>query len=407
MIPSNKLRFIKIDDKQITIKCNNNKLTSIIENNNSDIIIDAIFKEKRITKIIDSEKEKEIPKILNKMESLSKIKAQKFYKEFPEVNKIKKEIKTDKKLEEINLQKTLDEMLAMNKELLKNKMVLSLESNLEQNKYKKTHIAKDFRKEIEAKNISLGIELSLKNKTEFTYYYSQDFFKAKDLDFNKIKKEILKNIEEIKDPEEFKGSLKEYNLVFCPETLNDLISKFIIQQIKLENKIKKDSYLETCKFNKKINIYEDPFVDYSPYSKVYDNDLIETKKKYIIQDGKQKNYLANLNDAFKYKKQSTGNAISGLVTNIIFVNGNNKKDKLLKGNVILINNIIGMHTTNAKEGSLNVSATGIQYKDGKRIRALKDIKISEKIQDLFKKVEISKETKWVGNYNLPYMLCKR
>lgn len=409
MNTTNKLRAINYNSNELIIKFIDDKLTNISENNNSYITLDAIFDKKRVKRTIDSIKEKDITKILKQMKSISKIKEQKFYPEFKNEVKPKNKIKQDKLLLTIDPKKMTDKIIQLNKRLLKNKYVVAIESQLNNKKNNVTFNCKNFKYNINDINIDFQIDLALKNKTEFTYYTGLDFFKKKDINFNKIEKEILENIELNKDPIEFKGNINNYDIMFTPDALYSIVNAFIVNQATLDSMMKKDTYLNTNYFDKKINIIENPFVDYSPYSTNIDFDFVKTRKKYLIKNGKQKEYITNLNDAYKYNKEPSGNNISGLITNLIFEKGNTSKDKLIKlrKKVILINNLIGIHTTNSKEGSLNVSALGIEYNNGKRINALKDIKLNEKIQDLFKNVEISKETKWIANYNLPYLLCLR
>ena len=406
--PTKTIRFIEDSCKATQLEISNKKLKRILENDESTIRIDSIFNNKRVIKKMDSINIGRLQQIIEEMKQLSNIKKQEFFLEFPKVEINIIETIKDKKLELITIKEIIDMGIAINKEILLDKTVKSIQSFWEINNSKTKYIAENFDYSEKNTNIGFGIDLSIKDKTPSSVFISKIFFKKEDINIGAILEEIKEEMDICKDPIEFKGNAKEYNLFFSPYALRQIVNYFVVQQSSLESFEKKDSYLMHTKFDTKINICEDPFVDYSPYSEIMDLDFIATKKKHIIKNGKVLEYITNEQDAFKYKKEPSGNNLPGGVTNLFFESGQKSKEELLyTGKILFINNLIGIHTTNSKEGSLNLSASGAEYENGKRINALKNIKLNEKIQDLWKKVEISKETKWVGNYNLPYLLCLR
>jgi len=406
--PTKQIRYIENHNKTKVLEINNTKLTRILENTESTIRIDAIFDKKRVIKTIDYLNINQIKKIKEEMRRLSKIKEQKFFSEFPKVKLNPTETKIDERLKQINLKELIELAITINKRLLRQKIIKNIQFLWEISNEKTRYLAKDFNYVRENTNISFGIDLSIVNKIPSNTNISKTFFTKEDFNIKSILDEINEKIEICKDPIEFKKDVKEYNLLFSPSALQEIIRYFVVQQLKLESFTKKDSYIFHTKFDPKINIFEDPFVDYSPYSEIIDWDFIATKKKYLIKNGKFAEYITNQQDAFKYKKEPSGNNLPLAVTNIFLKPGKNTKEELFHfGKTLFIDHLIGMHTTNSKEGSLNVSAIGLELKNGVKINAVKDIKLNEKIQALLKKVEISKETKWVGNYNLPYLLCLR
>jgi len=408
MNANNTLRFIDSNNKSITIMINNKKVKRVVENNESNLRIDSIFNKKRIVRSIDSIKKNELENVLNEMQSLSKIKELEFYNEFQKFELSNKKIKSDEKLKEKTLKEIIDFSLELNKKLLSNKLISDIQSFTEINYDNTKFIAKEQEYNEDSFDLGLTLEINIKNKTLNQITFFKSIFTIDDFDVDKIYSEILEEIEYNIDPIEFKGDPKDYNLVFSPQALEKIIDYFVVQQSFLENVIKQDSFLMHNTLDEKINITEKPFIDYSPYSSIIDLDFIQTKEKYLVKNGKFAEYICNLSDACKYNKDPSGNSFPGYVTNLIFEPGTKTKTELLnKSKILYIDNLLGIHTTNSKEGSLNVSALGAEFNDGKLINALKDIKLNEKIQDLFKNVEISKETKWHGNYNLPYVLCLR
>jgi predicted Zn-dependent protease len=408
MQANNTLRFIESNNKSITIMINNKKVKRVVENNESNLRIDAIFDKKRIIRSIDTVKKDKLENILNEMKTISKIKELEFYSEFPDFKILDKKIISDEKLKEKKLKEIIDFSLELNKKLLTNKFISDIQSFTEIDYDNTKFISKNQEYIEDSFDLGLTLEINIKNKTLNQITFTKNISTISDFNIDKIYCEIIEEIEYNIDPIEFEGNPKDYNIIFSPNALEKIIDYFIVQQSLLENVIRKDSYLMHTEFDSKINIIEKPFIDYSPYSNVIDLDFINTREKYIVKDGKFSEYICNLGDACKYNKDPSGNALPGNITNLIFESGTKSKNELLnKGKILYIDNLLGIHTTNSKEGSLNVSALGAELNNGKLVSALKDIKLNEKIQDLFKIVEISKETKWIGNYNLPYILCVR
>ena len=255
------------------------------------------------------------------------------------------------------------------------------------------------------------VEVALADKSEATFDKMYFFHKKEEIKISSFAKEVIEELKKIKNAEEKKIDLKEYDLIFPDKEFAEIISHFIISNTGLESFIKADSYLnQNIQFDKKLTVFEDPDVDYSPNSTYLDSDFVPTSKKEIIKDGKFKQYLTTLKYAYKYKKEPTGNCLNGTVSNLFVKPGNKSYSDLIKETKkgIIICQILGLHTTNAKEGSFNVIIPlALEVQGGKIKKALKNISLNENFVNLMKNIELSKETKWFNNYNIPCLFCRR
>lgn len=410
--PNKKLRFIITKSKNIILNAEKNKLQPIVENHSTDIAIDAIFNNKRITKTIELIDLPNLQNILKDMKEESKLKDLKFYNLFPVFKTQKKKIKYDAELENINFENIANNMLGFNKKIDAIKNVKSVQSSFEFAKIETNYISEKEIRNNKRHVCSFSYEVVIKDKSESSYFDSIIFFHKKEINFQKIFEDAKKEIETTKNAKECNIDTKKYDLIFMPRVTSEITHSFIISQVGLESCIKKDNYLnQGVIFDKKLNIYENPFVDYSPSSFVMDYDFVPTTKKHIIKNGKFTQYLTNLKYAYKYNKKPTGNAFSGITTtNLILEPGKKSIKELIaktkKG--LVIYDLVGLHTTNAKEGSLNVAVgCAVEIINGKKIRVLKGFSLNENIVDLLKKIELSKEHRWVHSHNVPYLFCHR
>lgn len=398
-------RYILFDNKQIEINSINYKIVSIDEVNNTKINLDVIHNNKRYFKKIDFDDFKNKDKIIKNMIKFGKYKELKFYGNFPKYKF--DDLKLVNELKNLNLNNLLKYVDELNKEIKTLNDLISFKVYLNKESMFTEYNSKDVEYNFEKSLVSIMCDCQFKDLENINICTYDIFSQKKGINIKNIIRDIKKKYNLKRNQVECNININNYNLMFDPEVFADLIEYYIINNSDLENYIKKDTFLQNSVFDFKLNILEKPFIKNSVFSLALDYDFVPTKEKYIIQDGKLVNYICDLNTAFKYNKEPSGNFLPNSITNIIVNKGDKSFNQLIKNSTILITDIIGLHTSNRKEGTLNVSCEGVLFVNGKKSKSFKDIKLNVNIVDLFKDIELSKETKQINNYNLPYVYCKR
>jgi len=400
------VKYILFQKEGTSIYLNDSKPDIPTSNNNTTLSIDLIKNNKRIKGNIETVNTKTITEKIEDLKSTSRYINKPFFSEFPEVKKQTNDFKVD--YTEFDLERITTEMIALNKELKEDKKIKKVTSTINNSKIKKTQ----YSKEIEYGNIInelyLNIGVIYKDKDTSSHYVER--LTLKDYNLEDLHEKLKTNIKLEMNPTPSKEHYTE--LIFTPKVFSQLIDHFIlenlnIEDIKLHNNFISKKFGQQI-FDKKLNIIEDPFVDNSPYSEKYDYEFSRTSQKEIIKTGIPKSYFVDLDSSYKYKEETTGNKFSELEpTNLIINPGTKKLDKIIsetkKG--IIIRDIIGLHTSNSKEGSLNVAVNiANEIIDGKIKRNVKNIPLSIKIQDLFNGIELSKDTEEEHNVIAPYLV---
>jgi PmbA protein len=171
----------------------------------------------------------------------------------------------------------------------------------------------------------------------------------------------------------------------------------------LENKISERI------FHENLNIIDDPLMEDSIYSRLFDDEGVSTKTKNIIKNGKLENLVYDLDSASKLNKESCGNGlkyewfsnnnisskINAWPVNIVIESGKSKNADIVKnmpeGLILLLP--LGAHSGNliAGEYSMNVGI-GFYVKNGRIQGRLQDAMISGNIYEDLKNVrDISNE----------------
>tara|TARA_B110000263_G_scaffold182013_1_gene159591 strand:+ start:2085 stop:3386 length:1302 start_codon:yes stop_codon:yes gene_type:complete len=168
-------------------------------------------------------------------------------------------------------------------------------------------------------------------------------------------------------------------------------------------------------FDKKITLFDDPHIDFSPSSRNYDGEGIPTKKNVLIEEGKFINGIYDLKTASESSKDSTGSAGRSLhsnpspsTSNIVMKNGENDFQKIIKNidEGILVDNLLGAGQGNELSGdfSANISL-GYKIEKGKIVGRVKNTMISGNAFKALKEIEeISSNTECVyGSLFLPFL----
>jgi PmbA protein len=168
-------------------------------------------------------------------------------------------------------------------------------------------------------------------------------------------------------------------------------------------------------FDKKITIYDDPHIDFSPSSRNYDGEGIPTKRNMLIQNGKFISGIYDLKTASESSKKTTGSAGRSLhsspsptTSNIVMKNGENDITNIIKNidEGILVDHLLGAGQGNELSGdfSANISL-GYKIEKGKIVGRVKNTMISGnafKALSEIEEVSSNKESIY-GSLFLPFL----
>jgi PmbA protein len=180
----------------------------------------------------------------------------------------------------------------------------------------------------------------------------------------------------------------EYKVVFRNDVAASFVSTFIslfsaenVQNNKSILKDKKSSKIA----NQEFSLIDDGSIEDKIGYTLFDGEGVSGKKTTLIKNGILDGYLYDLKTAEIDKAELTGNAIrSGYdsqpsirPTNLIVNSGKNSINDFLKNDkVLLITNVMGMHTVNTINGEFSVGASGILYENGTPCQSVRQITIA-------------------------------
>ena len=154
-------------------------------------------------------------------------------------------------------------------------------------------------------------------------------------------------------------------------------------------------------FSDKLTVIDKPQVKGTSFSRNFDDEGIATSEKQIIENGKLNSYLYDLEYGAKMDTASTGNGMKntlfggGIDTAVnpsfvypVISPGNKSKAELLAevNEGILVENVIGFHSSNYTQGHFSAQAHGFHIKDGKLEGRLEDVMLAGNIYEDFKNI---------------------
>lgn len=155
-------------------------------------------------------------------------------------------------------------------------------------------------------------------------------------------------------------------------------------------------------FDKRINILDDPAINWAVSSCAFDDEGTPTQKNSLVENGVLKNFIYDLRTAARAKTKSTGNGFktgmweSGIslapqpcIANLVMAPGKESLSEIISNlpEAILVESLLGSHSGNLTQGefSMNVSM-GFLIKDGTIKGRLTDTMVTGNIYDNFNKI---------------------
>lgn len=169
-------------------------------------------------------------------------------------------------------------------------------------------------------------------------------------------------------------------------------------------------------FSEKITIVDDGRLEGGFLSLPVDSEGHPMRRNILVENGEFKGFLHSTYTAIKAGAKPTGNSIregfkslptSG-ITNLFILPGNKSLEEMLEAEeVLLVTDLMGLHTADPVSGDFSLGASGIIYRGGKRERSARGVIIGGNIRDLLNSlVEVGSDLKFYGNVGSPSLYIK-
>ncbi len=168
-------------------------------------------------------------------------------------------------------------------------------------------------------------------------------------------------------------------------------------------------------FSKKLSILDDGTLEGGFMSLPVDSEGYPMSKKVVVERGVFKGFLHSTYTALRSGAKPTGNSLResfrGLplsgITNLYIDPGEKDLEDLLQGDVLLITDLMGLHTVDPVSGDFSLGASGIIYSAGRRKKSVRGVVIGGNIRDMWSSVvEVGKDLRFYGNVGSPSILVE-
>ncbi len=149
----------------------------------------------------------------------------------------------------------------------------------------------------------------------------------------------------------------------------------------------------------------------------YDAEGVVRSRNVILERGVFKGFLHSLYTATLSGEEPTGNSQRGSyksqphsgITNLYLEAGKGSLEDLLSSEreVFLVLDLMGLHTVDPVSGEFSLGASGVLYRDGKPLHAVRGVTVAGNVLDLWNKiVAVGGDLKFYGNVGSPSVLVK-
>lgn len=152
--------------------------------------------------------------------------------------------------------------------------------------------------------------------------------------------------------------------------------------------------------NPSLTIMDDPFVEYGPRTSAFDNEGVARKVTPIIEKGKLRNFIYDLDTAGRTGVKPTGHGSSRSLTNLVIEAGKTPYETMIRNTAegLLVHEFLGLGQGNPINGEFSVNVfLGYKIENGKLVGRVKDVMLAGNAFDALKDIiAISKEREWVS-----------
>lgn len=165
----------------------------------------------------------------------------------------------------------------------------------------------------------------------------------------------------------------------------------------------------------RISVYDDGTQDYASGSRPLDDEGVVVDRNPLIDKGVIKNFIYDLETAWKAGTKPTGNGDRGgnLVpmmgyNSIVIDPGDTPLEEMIKGVKygLLVDQFLGAWAGNLRSGEVSANVHyGLKIENGEFVGRVKDVMIACNVFDIMKNVEsIENKSHWEGGLKAPHML---
>ncbi|MFW6007697.1 MAG: metallopeptidase TldD-related protein [archaeon] len=217
--------------------------------------------------------------------------------------------------------------------------------------------------------------------------YSDYINTSNDITYNDFKSTALNSVNkaiQFSKADKLKKDPKTVTLL--PGSFSSLVSNSYLSNLKAKNIEKKRSIyskFKTKAIDNSLSIYDDPHIYGSTSSSNFDYEGIKCEPHDVLKNGFLTNPVADYNTAIENDLDYFGNYFSSTsFNNLIFDHDNMlSKDEYEKGD-LLIDNVIGAHTSNSMTTEFSVNVHSAYYFDGNDFLPVNKFMISGKMKEM-------------------------
>jgi len=166
-----------------------------------------------------------------------------------------------------------------------------------------------------------------------------------------------------------------------------------------------------------LNLIDDGSLEEGFETAPYDAEGVSRRRNTVIEKGVFKRFLHSVYTAILSEEEPTGNSQRGSyknlphsgITNLYLDAGEGKLDDLLASEeeVLLVLDLMGLHTVDPVSGEFSLGASGVLYRKGKPQHAVRGVTVAGNVLDIWNKiVAVGGDLKFYGNVGSPSVLVK-
>ncbi len=254
-----------------------------------------------------------------------------------------------------------------------------------------------------------------KNSMEREYDYKSKVFFDELGDFQNIGKEVSLNA--IKKLNSKKIKTCKSDIIFDSKVASSLLRN-LFGATNSQSIIKGTSFLKdkikTKIFNEKVNIIDDPLMKKKLRSRISDCEGIESKKKYLVQNGNLQFFFNSLSSSRELNHKPTGHASRSVSTipgvsfsNLYMENGSLCSKEMIRSvkKGLLVKELMGS-SINYSTGDYSRGASGFWIENGEILFPVSEITIAGNLNDIFSSLIPADDLEFNYGVNAPSCLVE-
>ncbi len=265
--------------------------------------------------------------------------------------------------------------------------------------------------------ITSALAESPKGDKNIVWSYRASRFLNK-LDLEGLKEELLFKLLETLDPKPFET--KSLPVVFHREAFAAILETF--SELFLGDGAVKGKTPLLGKENQrvaseKITLIDDGTLSEGLSTHPFDDEGTSQRRTVLLERGTFKGFLHSLYTARRMETEPTGNGFRNSFTsppsvgisNLYLQGGDSSFEELLsaEGEVLLITDLMGLHTADTVSGDFSFGASGVLYRNGRKVQAVRGITVAGNFLKLLSEVEkVGNDLTFYGNVGSPSVLVK-